>query len=256
MARRRYRSDAISTAGQAAQPRDPTGDESLQQPIQPRSEYGKSPPEGAPEPAQHYSTGLKEFVQQQRAQQQQVDPLDQYLNYYFQGALPAERQWLRDRTQDRPHYFANPMLVHEAGRLALQDGVPRESPQFVAAIGKKLDDHFAAMQAQAAPGPTPTVPPPMPPPVAHHVDLEQTEHHHEPDDEEHMAAAMISAPVSREPGHGSVEPDLSLSSIRLSPEQREVARLSMKHLSADEAEKTYAKNLLELERKQRSGLHK
>jgi hypothetical protein len=140
----------------------------------------------------------------------QPDPLDQYLDYHFQGALPAERQWLRDRAHDRPHYFANPMLVHEAGRLALQDGVPRESPQFVAAIGKKLDDHFAAMQAQAAPAPAPTMPPPMPQPAHMHVDVEQSEHDHEPEG----ASVAVSAPVSRgeashamsgeyEPGDGS-----------------------------------------------------
>jgi hypothetical protein len=52
------------------------------------------------------------------------------------------------------------------------------------------------------------------------------------------------------------EPQLTPSQVKLSPEQREVARLSMPHLSHDEAEKTYAAGLLKQEKMKRSGLIK
>jgi hypothetical protein len=225
VARRKYgtHSPAVSNAGHSERGANPTPDESFQRPIEPLSE--QSPQQTTPQPqatppAQPVS-GLSQQLHDLR-QQQQSDQLDAYLSHYFQGALPTERQWLRDRVHDRPHYFANPMLVHEAGRLALQDGVPRESPQFVATIGKKLDDYFAAMQAQAAPAPSP---PPMPPPMpAHtHIDVEQSEHDHEPEG----ASVAVSAPVSRGAEHYSADYEPSEGSrVHLSTAEREHARAS------------------------------
>jgi len=93
----------------------------------------------------------------------------------------------------------------------------------------------------------------MPPPV--HIDVEKVESGEGEPEEAHVS---VSAPVSRgEASHAmSGEPQLSPSQIRLTPEQREIARLSMPHLSVDEAEKTYAANLLKQEKMKRSGLIK
>ena len=68
----------------------------------------------------------------------------------------------------------------------------------------------------------------------------------------------FSAPVSRgEASHTlSGERQLTPSQVRLTPEQREVARLSMPHLSVDDAEKTYAAGLLKQEKMKHSGLIK
>jgi hypothetical protein len=189
VARRRYGkpSPAISTAGQSERPRNPTGDESLAQPIEPRAEYGKAPPESASEPSPHFATGLGEQLRQQQ-QYAQNDALNQYISHYFGGASPHERQWLRANV----HHLQNPMLVHHAAAIALQRGVPRESPEFLHFVGQLLDQHAAA-QAQAAPAPP--MPPPMPPPAHMHVDLEKTE---TPEAEPEGASMVhVSAPVSR-----------------------------------------------------------
>jgi hypothetical protein len=199
VARRRYgKSPAISTAGQSERPRDPTGDESLAQSIEPRTEYGKAPSESA----QHFSTGLGEQLRQQQ-QQQQADALDQYISHYFGGASPNERQWLRANV----HHLQNPMLVHHAAAIALQRGVPRESPEFLHFVGQLLDQHHAAAQAQPAPAPTPPMPPPIPMPAHMHVDIEKSDHDTEPEDEP-MSSHHVSAPVSRGTEHfsGDYEP--------------------------------------------------
>ena len=110
MARRRYKSAAVSNAGHQERPPNPAPDESFAQPIEPKQEYGKADPDPAPEPAQHYdASGLKAQIEQQR-QQQQSDQLDAYLTYAFPGATPNERRWLRANV----HHLQNPMLVHQA----------------------------------------------------------------------------------------------------------------------------------------------
>jgi hypothetical protein len=212
VARRRYGkpSPAISTAGQAAQPRDPTGDDSLAQPIEPRTEYGKGEP--AAEPSQHFSTGLGEQIRQQQ-QQQQFDALDAYINQHFPGAWPNERAALGANQI----WLANPGLVHAAGRIALDRGIPRQSPEFLKAIGDLIDQHLAAMQAQAAPSPAP----PMPPPVTH-VDLES----HDSEPETPMDAHFVSAPVSRGDSGHSIDPQLTPSQVRLTPEERELCQMN------------------------------
>jgi hypothetical protein len=219
VARRRYGkpSPAISTAGHAAQPRDPSGDESLAQPIEPRTEYGKGEP--VSEPAQHYDvSGLRGQIDGIR-QQQQNAALEQYISHYFPGAWPNERAALRANQV----WLANPGLVHAAGRIALERGVPRQSPEFLQAIGALIDQHHAAMmQAQPAPAPPP---PPMP---AHtHVDIEQGDHDSEPESEQ-MAVHHVSAPVSRgEASHAmSGEPQLTPSQVKLTPEERELCQMN------------------------------
>jgi hypothetical protein len=135
------------------------------------------------------------------------------------------------------------MLVHHAGMLALRDGVARESPDFVRAIGKKLDDHFAAMQA--APPPTAPMPPPMPPSMPEpqaHVDVEHVEHDHEPPQEDHIMPEHVSAPVSRSGGEryatGDYEP--TIGTVRLSKAEREHAA------AAGVSDEVYAANKLKM----------
>jgi hypothetical protein len=237
VARRRYGkpSPAISTAGQAAQPRNPSGDESLAQELQPRSEYGEPPPEPAQpqatsDPAQHYDiSGLKAQIDQHR-QYAQPDPLDQYLNTYFAGALPHERQWLRGNV----HYLQNAMLVHHAAQIALQRGIPRESPEFLHFVGQLLDQHYAASQVQPAPAPMPLMPPTT------HVDLEKVETPAGEPESEHMDAHFVSAPVSRGDSGHSIDPQLTPSQIRLTPEERDLCALNKI------SETEYAKGKLKL----------
>jgi hypothetical protein len=224
VARRRYRSEAISQAGAAAHGRDPAGDTSLQEPITGRQEYGKPDPTAQPqgEAPSEPVTGLRDQLADMR-QQQQNDALEQYINHYFPGAWPNERAALRVNHV----WLANPGLVHAAGRIALERGVPRQSPEFLQAIGALIDQHHAAMmQAQPAPPPAPPMPsmPPMPPPV-HHVDLEKVESPEGEPESAHMDA-HYSAPVSRgDTGH-SIEPEMSPSQVRLSPEERELCAMN------------------------------
>jgi hypothetical protein len=219
VARRKYgtHSPATSTAG-FARGRDPSGDTSLQEPLEPRAEYGKPPPESASEPAsepQHFQTSLIDQLRQQRQ-----DQLDAYIAQAFPGSMPHERQWLRERQ----HYLANPMLVHQAAKIAFDRGIPRQDPQFLQFVGQLLDQHHAAMQAQAAPAPTPPVPPPMPPPAHMHVDVEKTESPEDEPESEQMAVHHVSAPVSRGAEHysGDYEPG-SDSRVHLSKAEREHA---------------------------------
>jgi hypothetical protein len=221
LARRRYgKSPAISTAGHAAQPRDPSGDDSLAQPIEPRAEYGKSEP--ASEPAQHFSTGLGDQLRQQQQHAEQAQ-LDAYISHFFPGALPHEREALRGNQV----WLANPALVHAAGRIALERGIPRESPEFLRAIGMLIDQHHAAMAAQATPPPAPPIPPmpPMPPPHAH-VDLERTESREGEPEAESVSVHHVSAPVSRGDAGHSVDPQLTPSQVRLNPEERELCAIN------------------------------
>jgi hypothetical protein len=240
VARRRYGkpSPAISTAGQSERPRDPAGDQSLAQPIEPRTEYGKPPPsqQAAPEPeAKHEPSSLAQQIAAMR-QQAQPDPVDQYIAFHFQGALPNERAWLRAN----PHNLQNPGLVHQAAAIPLSRGVPRHDPEFLRFIGQLLDQHHAAMHAAPAPAPAPPVPPLAPPPMPEpqhmtHIDLEKVESPEGEPDEAH--AMMFSAPVSRGDGH-SIEPEPTANSIRLSKADRERRGLCRQQAENDEAEKS------------------
>jgi hypothetical protein len=225
VARRRYGkpSPAISTAGQAAHPRDPSGDESLAEPIQPRSEYGEPPPEPAqpqatPEPTQPV-TGLRDQLADQR-RYAEYHALQQYIASNFPGALPHEAQWL----MANPHHLSNPALIHAAAQIAAQRGIPRHDPQFLQFVGQLLDQHAAAqMQPAPAPPPMPAMPP-MPPPVTHHIDLEKVESPEGEPEAESVSVHHVSAPVSRgsETYSANYEPG-SDSRVTLSKAEREHA---------------------------------
>jgi hypothetical protein len=164
--------------------------------------------------AQHFRTGLGEQIRQQQ-QYAQNDALDHYIAQAFPGSWPNERQWLRMNA----HHLQNPMLVHHAAGIALQRGVPRDSPEFLTFVGQLLDQHAAA-QMQPAPAPAP----PMPPIPAHtDIDVEKTEYDGEP---ESASVAVHSAPVSRDSGHyaasGEYEPGEG-SRVTLNKAEREHA---------------------------------
>jgi len=244
MARRKYRGDAVSTAGHSeATPPPAAADESLAQPLSPRDEYGKAEPDAAPEqPAQHYdASNLKAQIDAQRRYAEQ-HAVHQYIAAHFPGAMAHEAQWL----MANPHYLSNPPLVHAAGRIALERGIARQSPEFLRAIAMLIDQHHAAMQAQAAPPPAPPMPP-MPPPVAHaHDDIDGD---HDGERETDMSA-MTSAPVSRGEASHSIEPELLPSKITLTKAQREHAA------AAGVSDVEYAKQLLKMGRMRKAGLLK
>jgi hypothetical protein len=190
---------------------------------------------------------LRDQLQQQRQSAEQAQ-LHGYIDS-IPNLSPAQRHWLHSN----PHGVYRFDLLHGAHVIAGQRGIPVDSPEYFHFLDTMLRTygHLPPQQpAQPAPAPSP---PPMPPPVAH-VDIES--HDTEP---ESTPMDFVSAPVSRgEASHAmSGEPQpLSPSQVRLTPEQREVARLSMPHLSHDEAEKTYAAGLLKQEKMKRSGLIK
>jgi len=247
MARRRYKGDQYSAAA-GTRPDEPAP--AAQHPPGSEPTAPQSPAQDQAEAKPDVSS-LRAQIDQMRSYAQ-PDPLDQYISHYFQGALPNERQWLRANQ----HHLQNPMLIHTAAQIALQRGVPRQSPEFLQFIGQLLDQHHAAMQAHTAPAPPPAPPPMSEPAHAAHVDIE-TEHSDsgQPDEERHMAA-HVSAPVSRGDHGHAIEPEPTMGSIRLSAEERDMAHRSMPHLSADEAEKVYAANVLKRDKMKRSGLIK
>jgi hypothetical protein len=170
-------------------------------------------------------------------QRAQPDPLDQYLDAYFAGATPNERQWLRANV----HYLQNAALVHHAAGIALQRGVPRDSPEFLSFVSQLLDQHHAAMQAQAAPPPMP----PMPPPVAH-VDIEKAESPEGEPEQESVEVHHVSAPVSRGDHGTAVEPELSPSQVRLSKAEREHAA------AAGVSDEVYAREKLRMMKRKKA----
>jgi len=248
VARRRYRTGGPYSSAANPRPDEPApagqlplSDAETSSPQPPKTDEAKA----ESEPSQHFSSGLKEQLAQQRAYAS--DPLEQYITFHFPGALPAERAWLRANQ----HHLANPALIHSAAQMALQRGCPRGSPEFMQFCGALLDQHAAA-QGHAAPPPAP--PPPEPEPQ-HVIDLE-AEHSDSAEPEESPVPQHFSAPVSRGGDRYAVEPEPTMGSIRLSAEQRDMAHRSMPHLSADEAEKSYAANLIKMQKMQMSGLLK
>jgi hypothetical protein len=220
VARRKRPSDAISTAGRAASPRDATGDTSLQEPLTPKQEYGKAEPTSQPQAApleQHFSTGLRDQIADQRLYAQ-YNALQQYVASNFPGSTLSEQQWLLMNL----HHLQNhhPSVIDKIAGVTLSRGVPRESPEFLRTVGQELDRlHVARMQ------PAPAAPPPMPPmPPMTHIDLEKVESPAGEPESEHMDAHHVSAPVSHGTEHfsGDYEPGEG-SRVTLSKAEREHA---------------------------------
>jgi hypothetical protein len=222
VARRRYGkpSPAISTAGRGEQPRDPSGDESLAQPIEPKQEYGKAEPtvqpQPAPEPSQHFSTGLGE---QMRAQQQhaQLAQLYAYINAIPNLSAP-QRQFLLAN----PHGLYRFDLLHAAHQMAQAHGIVPDSDDYFRVL-ESAPHHYGHLPPQqpAQPAPSPATPPM--PTIGPTIDIERTESH-EPEDEPMAAHVSVSAPVSRGAEHfsGEYEPG-SDNRVTLSKAEREHA---------------------------------
>jgi hypothetical protein len=225
VARRKYRSEAISTAGHGERPANPTPDESFQRPIEPLSEQSPqqttSYPQAASEPAQSV-TGLGEQMRQQQ-QHAQLAQLHAFINSIPNLSLP-QRQWLAAH----PHALHRFDLLHAAHQMAQAHGIAPDSDDYFRVLESALHHygHLPPQQmAQPAPAPAMPAPPPMPPVT--HVDAEKVESPAGEPESEQMAVHHVSAPVSRGAEHYSAdyEPG-SDSRVTLSTAEREHARAS------------------------------
>jgi hypothetical protein len=161
---------------------------------------------------------------------EQNDALEQYLNAYFAGAMPNERQWLRMNR----HHLQNPGLVHLAASTALQAGFARNSEAFLQEVGNQLDRLYAPVQAQAAPPPMPPMPPPVPtigPTIGPTIDADRSKTPEGEPESAHMDAHFVSAPVSRDSGHyaasGEYEPGSRVTLSKAEREHAEAAGVSV-----------------------------
>ena len=269
MARRKYRpSPAISGAGRGVKPDEaapseqhPLGSEPTSPSAataQPRTEYGK--PEL--EPAQHASTlgaqvnAVRAHAEQQQQQQQPQqafhDPLALYLAS-IPGLSPHKFYFLHHYFSQHPDRLNNDhwQLLRAAHHIATAERkIPEDGPEYFQTINALLQQHAATPPPHAAPAP-----PPMPEPQ-HMAHVDVSTEHSDSGEPESAHMSIFSAPVSRGDHGHSIEPEMSPSTVRLSAEQRDVARRSMPHLSADEAEKNYAANLIKMQKMQKSGLIK
>jgi hypothetical protein len=149
------------------------------------------------------------------------------------GTTEAEANFLLDR----PPMLTNPKAMQKAMAEIQAAGVKRDdSPEYFQAVESAFQHHLqrkqekAAAKAESQPTPKFFQPPPAPP--------------QEPP--EHAQAAIYSAPVSREAGGGGgYQP--SPSSVRLSPQEREAAKM------AGISETEYAHQKLRMLQAQRDG---
>jgi len=249
LAPRRYKSRAISAAGHGQRPPDAA----------PSSEPAPSPaqqgaPEQKPAPNTEPISSLKAQIEQQRYyQQQQANPVFRYLAS-IPGLSARQVHYLTAYFTSYPDKLNAEHwgTIANAHHQALAHGIEPDSDQYFHFVNGQLH------QQPPSPPPMPPAPPPMPEPRPEHVtvDIEKHEAPEDEPEEDHAMASFISAPPSRGDHAHSIEPQLSPSSVRLSAEQRDMAHRSMPHLSADEAEKSYAANLLKMQKMQKSGLIK
>jgi hypothetical protein len=191
------------------------------------------------------------YAEQQRAyQQHQANPVFAYLNQ-IPGLSAPKLQYLTAYFTAYPDRFNQEHwnTVANAHNIATREHA-EDSNEYFRLVNELLHrQHAVPPPPQAAPAPPPMhEPEPEPQPMTH-VDLEHVEHDHEPD-EAHIAAAHVSAPVSRDPSQYAVEHQPSERSIRLTAEQRDMAARS----GITEVE--YAKQLLKMQKMQKSGLLK
>jgi hypothetical protein len=234
-------------------------DESLQRPIEPRTEYGKPEPaasqpqaEAKPEPKSDTSSLAAQIAamraqqeQHQQQAQQQIDPLAMSLAS-IPGLTIPKFHFLYHYFAQRPHLFNSDHwgLLRAAHDITLGHGVKEDSAEYFAAMDALLRQHAAMPQQQSAPAaaPAPPIPEPAPPHVAH-VDVST-----EQEPEMMPMAQNVAAPVSRGDHGHSIEPEQSPSQVRLSPEERDMAQ----RLKLSEVE--YAAGKLKLAKMKRSKL--
>jgi hypothetical protein len=142
-----------------------------------------------------------------------------------QGMNEADEKFLSERGNEA--LVDHPQITQVAVARALHSGIERGSPEFYNAVKANFDD--LAAQSQASPQPAPAFFAP------------RTSPHPEP-----SPASFVSAPVSHD-GVGSGYREPSPSSVRLTPEEQEIARASGISLT------DYARNKLRMLREQASG---
>jgi hypothetical protein len=246
VARRRYRSDALSSAAKTRPDEPLSTPESYPLGSEPAPPSAPAPDTQAETKPQHDASSLKAQIEQQRYyQQQQANPVFRYLAS-IPGLSARQVHYLTAYFTSYPDKLNAEHwgTIADAHHRALAHGIAPDSDQYFQFVNAQLH--------QQPPSPPPTPPAaPMPEPVhAAHVDIE-TEH----SEPQEPPMSHYAAPVSRGSDY-AVESQLTASSVRLSAEQRDMAHRSMPHLSADEAEKSYAANLLKMQKMQKSGLIK
>jgi hypothetical protein len=242
MARRRYRSDALSAAGHGEKPADPAPPE--QHPLGsepaaaqsaasdtqvPRSEYGKSD-----EPAQPVSglgqqlRDMQQHYQQQQPQpQQQIDPLAAHLAS-IPGLTVPKFHFLYHYFSQHPDRWSAQhweLLKAAHGITTKERNIPDDSPEYFQSLNQLLQQQTAP-PPHAAPAPPP-MPPPVPPtmPAQTHIDIEKTESPDHERDDEPMSSHHVSAPVSRgDYGGGHTYEAEPSHRVTLTAEERELCR--------------------------------
>jgi hypothetical protein len=224
VARRKYRNDALSSAA-GPRPDEPAPAEQHPLGSEPAASSPQPPASDQAEPAQHFSTGLKDQIAQQRAyadrpqpQQQHVDPLAAYL-LSVPGLTIPKFQFLYHYFAQRPHLLNGDhwQLLQAAHHITTNERkIPEDTNEYFTHMHSLLNQH--APPPQAAP---PAVHEPVPPPMTH-IDLEKVESPEGEPEEAHMSA-MFSAPVSRGSDRYSIEPEPTAGSVRLSKAEVEHA---------------------------------
>ena len=248
MARRKYRSGGPYSSAAGSRPDEPAPES--QRPLQPDEPSSPQPPatdqaEAKSEPAQHFSSGLGEQIRQQQAyaeqqryyQQQQANPVFRYLAA-IPGLSARQVHYLTAYFTSYPDKLNAEHwgTIADAHHRALAHGIAPDSDQYFQFVNGQLHQQ-------------PPSPPPMPEPRPEHVTVD-IEKHEAPEDEPEESRIMpehVSAPVSHGDYH-SVEPSLSPSQVRLTPEERELCRINQ----IDETK--YAEGKLKLAKLKASGL--
>jgi hypothetical protein len=256
MATRKRRSPAISLAGRGARPDEPApsgqlplSDAELSSPQPPApGAQGEAEPEAKSDPS-GLAAQVAAMRQQQAAQQQQpqVDPLAHYLAS-IPGLTIPKFHFLYHYFAQHPHLLNADhwQLLKAAHDITLGRGVKEDSGEYFQAMDALLRQH-AAMPPAPAPASPPPMPEPRPQPMTH-IDLEKVESPEGEPEEVHIRAEHVAAPVSRGDYAHTVEPEMSPSSIRLTPEQRDIAART------GISEAKYAEGVLKLQKMKKSKL--
>jgi hypothetical protein len=255
VAPRKYRpSAAVSSAGHGQRPPDdPLGSEPTPPPPPApdrKAETKSDQPAEAISSLKSQIAAQRAYAEQQRAyQQQQTNPIFAYLSQ-IPGLSAPKLQYLMAYFTAYPDRFNQEHwnTVANAHNIATREHA-EDSNEYFRLVNELLHrQHAVPPPPQAAPAPA--APPPMPEPEPQHVHVDLESRDHEPESE--PMASYVSAPVSRD-GHGrghTIEPDLSASQVRLTPEERELCRTN----KIDET--TYAAGKLKLAKMKTSGLIK
>jgi hypothetical protein len=241
----------------AAQP-----DNQLDSAMMPKTEVGDSRPTSASAPHPNTEDGLRqrlaELQHAEQVQQERYRLQQEQISRQFQGdgqqqqptaqqqAIAKAQQEVNDWLAVPPGIVTDPQAIATSTRL-VQQGYQLASPAWRDAMERNGFVSKDYSQQSAKPvvhqGPLATEEQPKP---------ERLESEEQPMEEpEHRAEARyMSAPVSREGGVSlSGERSLSASSVRLSPDERHIARTS----GISEVE--YARQKIKLEQMKRQGFH-